>query len=291
MGLQEMIRERISMDRRRLSHYDKLASSSVDGRLNSRWDRRRGRTYYYLKEPGTKREHPVREAPNAHVWKLQVKRFAAEMVRILKNNIEVMEQCAALLLPDNDADVLQQLPRAYQPNAAFRPRSKRTASRGDRGIHRDFPGELPQSENPYNPEELNIQTSFGLWVRTKGELLIAELLYSLGIEFYYERALTLDVRRTRETIVNGQILHDRYQTKKTYYPDFTIILPDGRVFYWEHKGLLKNYDYSERDILKTTDYNVNGIYQPHNYIVTEEGPENDIDFDGIKRIVQALLLC
>ena len=34
MGLQEMIRERISMDRRRLSHYDKLASSSVDGRLN-----------------------------------------------------------------------------------------------------------------------------------------------------------------------------------------------------------------------------------------------------------------
>ena len=97
--------------------------------------------------------------------------------------------------------------------------------------------------------------------------------------------------RTWETIMNGQIFHDRYQTKKTYYPDFTIILPDGRVFYWEHKGLLKNYDYSERDILKTTDYNVNGIYQPHNYIVTEEGPENDIDFDGIKRIVQALLLC
>ena len=291
MGLQEMIRESISMDRRRLSHYDKLASSSVDGRLNRRWDRRRGRSYYYLKEPGTKKEHPVSEAPNVHVWKLQVKRFAAEMVRILKNNIEVMEQCAALLLPDNDADVLQQLPRAYRPNAAFRPRSKRTASRGDRGIHRDIPGELPQSENPYNPEELNIQTSFGLWVRTKGELLIAELLYSLGIEFYYERALTLDVRRTRETIVNGQILHDRYQTKKTYYPDFTIILPDGRVFYWEHKGLLKNYDYSERDILKTTDYNVNGIYQPHNYIVTEEGPENDIDFDGIKRIVKALLLC
>ena len=120
-------------------------------------------------------------------------------------------------------------------------------------------------------------------MRSKGELFIAELLYSLGIEFFYERALVLDVYRVDENT------GESYWTTKTYYPDFTILLPDGRVYYWEHKGMLSNLQYVMRDARKNFDYNTNGIFQPYNLIVTEEGPNNKIDVDGIHAVIRFLL--
>ena len=35
---------------------------------------------------------------------------------------------------------------------------------------------------------------------------------------------------------------------------------------------------------------MNGIYQTHNYAVTEEGPNNAIDFEGIKLIAKMILV-
>lgn len=320
MAFVNWIQRKIAFDKRRLSHFEKIASSTVGGRLNCRWNRRRECLQYYYREPGDDREHYVRQSPNLQVWRLQRKRFATEMVRVLQNNIDIMQKLAGRLLPDSEADVLERLPRAYRPNVRFRPLPRSSGKRDtgkystekravikrdtgrrstgspdvamrDVGIRGDQPNRgIPQSENDYKREELTIQTSFGLWVRSRGELAIAEMLYSLNIEFFYERALTLDVIRTREHLVDGRIVKKEYETICTYYPDFTIILPSGKIFYWEHKGLLKREQYAERDRQKTIDYNKNGIFQPHNYIVTEDGPSNDLDLENIKKVVAALLL-
>ena len=122
-----------------------------------------------------------------------------------------------------------------------------------------------------------IKTSFGLYVRSKSELQIAELLYSLGIEFYYEKARHL---------WEGT---DEYASR-TVYPDFTIVLPDDREIYWEHKGMLSDAMYVERDINKEIIYNLNGIYQPHNLIVTAEGPNNEFDMEAVRKIAEGVLL-
>ncbi len=295
MAFVNWIQRKIAFDKRRLAHFEKLASSTVDGRLNCRRNKRRERFHYYYKSPGDDREHYVRQSPNLQVWRLQRKRFAKEMVRVLQNNIDIMQKLAGRLLPDSEADVLERLPRAYRPNVRFRPvprsSGKYDHAKRDVGIRGDQPNRrIPQSENNFKREELTIQTSFGLWVRTRGELAIAELLYSLNIEFFYERALTLNVTRTREYVAGGKVVKEEYETICTYYPDFTIILPNGEIFYWEHKGLLKRERYAERDRQKTIDYNKNSIFQPHNYIVTEDGPNNDLDLENIKKVVAALLL-
>lgn len=268
MGLLQSIESSIKLDERRLAHYEKLANTTVEGRLNCKWDKRRNRTYYYLKESNKSSEHPVEEKTNSIVWKLQMKRFAQEMIIVLKNNIEAKKRLLNELLPDSGVDILEKIPKAYRPNSNFKPKDKNKTSKRV----------VPQSESTYKREQLIVETSFGLFVRSKGELAIAELLYSLGIEFYYEKRLEL------------RVLEDGFWVKRSYYPDFTIILSDGRTVYWEHRGLMDDEDYVERNIRKDMDYNLNGIFQSHNYIVTEEGPNNHIDFAGIKKIVECFLL-
>ena len=268
MGLEDEVRASIEFDKKRLLHYERLANSSVGGRINCRWNKRLGRYLYYYKGRGDKKEKYVKRGSNSLIWRLQLKRFATEMVTILENNIEAKQRLLNELLPDSDADILEKMPKAYRPNSAFKPQSKRKVQK--RVVH--------QSENPYKREQLNKETSFGLFVRSRGELAIAELLYSLGIEFYYEKRLDL------------RVFQDGFWSRKSYYPDFTIILADGRTFYWEHCGLMDDEDYVERNIRKSVDYNTNGIFQSHNYIVTEDGPDGQVDFAGIKKMVECFLL-
>ena len=37
-------------------------------------------------------------------------------------------------------------------------------------------------------------------------------------------------------------------------------------------------------------YNINGIYQPHNYMVTADGSNNTMDMESTKLIIQGWLL-
>ena len=132
-----------------------------------------------------------------------------------------------------------------------------------------------QSQNPYKPEELKHITSFNLRVRSKGELLIAEALRAGGFEFYYEMRLEL-------VDEDGSI--------KVVYPDFVIVFPSGFIVYWEHKGRLDDRNYMLRDLKKTQLYFRNGIFEPHNLIVTTDGPDNMTDMEAISRIINGILM-
>ena len=70
-------------------------------------------------------------------------------------------------------------------------------------------------------------TSRQEFVRSKSELTIAEKLFTAGIDYVYEKALT----------IGGT----------TRYPDFTIEDEEtGTTFYWEHCGMLRDPDYRAR---------------------------------------------
>ena len=259
LTLKEYILKSIELDTIRLNHYRKVHGRiRINGRLKCR-SRRNGRElrYYYV-SPDNKETYLGKKKLKT-IRNMQQKRLAETMIPIIENNIRLKEWFCEAYTDDDEAAVIETLPRAYRP-------TEQTGTNG-----------FPQSENPYRRENLVIKTSFGLYVRTKSELQIAELLYSLGIEFYYERALTL-WEGTEEFI------------SRTFYPDFTIVRPDGREIYWEHKGMLSNAEYTERDINKEIIYNLNGIYQPHNLIVTAEGPNNEFDMEAVRRMVEGVLL-
>jgi ATP-dependent DNA helicase RecQ len=89
-------------------------------------------------------------------------------------------------------------------------------------MHQDIGRYLGVSKHSLNKIH---QTENGIWVRSKSEVIIANILYHSNIDFQYEEKL----------------FYNEYQWKE---PDFTI-RHNGNVWYWEHLGLLGNEQYNE----------------------------------------------
>lgn len=104
--------------------------------------------------------------------------------------------------------------------------------------------------NPLYPERLVYKTLLGTMVRSKSELNIANILERLGIPYRYEQKIFID--------------------GVYYYPDFTILLPNGDVLIWEHNGLMEDLSYASRAYEKVRKYEDAGYRQHTNLIITYE---------------------
>lgn len=143
--------------------------------------------------------------------------------------------------------------------------------------------ELIQSENPKHREQLTVEVSNGLMVRSKSELGIAECLLYYGQRFQYEKAVVLS-----KVHVNPD--GTAWVENVTVYPDFTIFLPDGSVIYWEHCGLFDREPYRTDNHKKFDLYYENNIYPPKNLIITMDGPGKPFSNIEIRRIIQGLII-
>lgn len=120
-------------------------------------------------------------------------------------------------------------------------------------------------------ENLKMTSSSGTKMRSYGELLIASRLEFYGIPFRYEEGLHHPgVRRV---------------------PDFTIRRPkDGKIFYWEHLGMVTNGSYIEKNISKLKEYEAIGITPWDNLIITFGQADGGMDVKKIDAIIQGWLL-
>lgn len=91
------------------------------------------------------------------------------------------------------------------------------------------------------------ETLSGDFVRSKSEVIIANILYQSGILFRYEALLTAPDGSSR-------------------LPDFTIVW-HGVTYYWEHLGMLDVDDYSQEWEIKKAWYKT---HFPNQLITTEE---------------------
>ena len=106
--------------------------------------------------------------------------------------------------------------------------------------------------NSYCPEEKVYITKKGDYVRSKSEVLLADMYYELGIPYRYEAQLCLK---------NG----------KKKYPDFTLLKASTKeIIYHEHMGLMDNDEYRRANFEKLDEYRRNGIYLGKNLIITYE---------------------
>lgn len=92
-------------------------------------------------------------------------------------------------------------------------------------------------------------TTKGDLVRSKSEVIIANLLHQHGINYEYEEELF-------------------YEGDKRLSPDFTVTI-NGQVFYWEHLGMIGVSDYDSRWLEKQLIYEK---YFPNQLVVTYENP-------------------
>ena len=107
------------------------------------------------------------------------------------------------------------------------------------------------------------RTLSGIMVRSKSELIIANLLYERGIPFKYETQL----RAPDGT--PGPL------------PDFTIVW-NGEEWYWEHLGMLEKEEYKSHWEVKKEWYKTHGLSK--RLIITEE--RKGVDSKKFEEIIQ-----
>ena len=94
-------------------------------------------------------------------------------------------------------------------------------------------------------------TRQGLRVRSKSEVIIADMLDEMNIPFLYEKPLKLGT----------WVIH----------PDFTLMdINNRREIYWEHFGMMDDMDYRNDAFLKMRKYEECGFYQNDRLIWTFE---------------------
>lgn len=104
-----------------------------------------------------------------------------------------------------------------------------------------------------------IYTAKGERVRSKSEVIIADILYREGIPYRYEYPLQLKGW--------GRI-----------YPDFTVLnVRKRKEIYWEHLGMMDDSNYVENALQKIALYEQNGIFPGENLILTYETRKNPIN--------------
>lgn len=129
----------------------------------------------------------------------------------------------------------------------------------------------PYPQNPSHPEALIHRSMANRLLHSKSESIIDVLLYTNKIPFRYECELKLG-----ETVV---------------YPDFTIRHPQtGKLYYWEHFGMIDNPTYSKNMYSKLQLYNNHGIYQSVNLIVTYETKDNPMNIGLVNSIIEQYFL-
>lgn len=131
--------------------------------------------------------------------------------------------------------------------------------------------EAAYGTNPSHPEHLIHTTLAGHKVRSKSEVIIANLLYTNRIPYKYEAALALN--------------------ELTVYPDFTILHPaTQQLFYWEHFGMMDKSTYCDAACNKLKSYCYNGIFPSMQLITTYETGKVPIRSEQVQQIITQYFL-
>lgn len=164
------------------------------------------------------------------------------------------------------------------PRSELRKHSSDDRSETARRLTNLFVAPSPiEIEGKFFEEHLIHRTARGEMVRSKSEVIIANALASKGVDYAYERPLTID--------------------GITKYPDFTIEdMESGRTIYWEHCGMLHVPSYRRRWEEKLEWYRTHGIVptdegrnQNAALIITRDEPNGSIDSAGIHAIVSDVI--
>ncbi|MEK5379361.1 AAA family ATPase [Niallia sp. FSL W8-0635] len=116
-------------------------------------------------------------------------------------------------------------------------------------------------------EKLIHKTIRGEMVRSKSEVIVANILDKMNIEYFYEKPIE----------VNG----------KTYLPDFTLRY-QGKTAYLEHLGMLGIKSYEKDWDKKRANYESVGISEAHgNLIITKDGLDGSLDATLIESKIEA----
>jgi hypothetical protein len=226
-------------------YWDKVAAYSHMPKGNLYIKNRTGRRaeyYIYTEADGVKRQQYIPVAERADILNLLSRRnlLKTEINGAVADLQPILNRCKPFI--EKTVSMMKQLP-----------------------VTNSFP--VSVSEKQGYTQYLRYHTEHGEQVRSKSEVIIANLLQERGICYFYEKALLLD--------------------RLPVYPDFTVVHPyTGRLWIWEHLGMMDDAKYRAAWEQKRERYRQAGITEETNLILTEEGYHGALDVKKIIDIIE-----
>ncbi len=121
----------------------------------------------------------------------------------------------------------------------------------------------------FSPDYPEYYTRQNLRVRSKSEVIIADILDEYGVPFLYEKPLHLK--------------------SGLFHPDFTLLnIKTRKELYWEHLGMMDDIDYRNNAFQKLRNYESCGLYPYESVIWTFETGKYPLNTKEIRKMVKQL---
>lgn len=212
---------------------------------------------FHVYEENGKRKRVVVNDESQLPAQLTRKRYLEEEMEVLDKDIVALERFITTYIEPIPEKIIERLPEKYKtmPEDYF--------------FYRQRWATEPYEQSAYKPEEKVQVTSRGLKVRTKSEVVVAEMLDAAGITYRYEQMIHIE--------------------GFSFAPDFTILTKEG-IVYWEHAGKIHEEHYRNRHKWKLSMYEKAGIVSWENLIVTYDNAKGGLDTRIIRSEIENKLL-
>ena len=128
------------------------------------------------------------------------------------------------------------------------------------------------AENTYRLEDKIHESKLGVKMRSKSEVLIANIFTDLGAPYLYEFPVYLGYYGTR-------------------FSDFLVLnVRLQKIFYCEHFGMMDNADYCAKSLEKIHAYEKSGYFPGSDLIIFHETSSKPLDTQLVRSIAEHYLL-
>ena len=231
-----------------------------EGRL---YQEKRGERFFYYQRIGMGEKKIRKGITKNHklLYQLARKEYLLVLTKSHQRSIEIIKRWESII---SEPDICFWQQAAEDISKKFSKLTQEIFLLGDQ--YEPYPN---NRANMYLDDIIH-RTQKGVKVRSKSELIIADMLESIGIPYQYEAELSFEMHR--------------------YYPDFTMIRPrDGKVIYWEHFGLTHDGEYLKKMDHKLEKYRNMGIKPWDNLMISYDEEGGSLDIGIIRALVEGWL--
>lgn len=261
--LKEKVEERISNLNKIIREKKKALQKAPDGVLNVH--EHDDSVQFYFKESSSDK---VRKYVNANnkflVQRLCQKDYDQRVLKAAENEMKALERVYRIYQNQTCEEIFDKLHKQRQVYVTP------IALPDDMYIH-DWQQDSYEGKS-FSPGYPEYYTDKGERVRSKSEVIIANILNKYGIPYKYEKPLFLD-------------------DYVTMYPDFTVLnVRERKEKYFEHFGMMDDSQYAETAINKIETYAKNGIFIGDNLLATFESRNKPLNQKNVEAIITKYLL-
>lgn len=265
--IKQLAQQKFKEVNRILEQIDKELEHMPEGHLKIQ--KRLENVYYYqmIQENGKTKKYYIEKRNAELIKKLACKHYYMKVQTKLKKEWEALKKFLNNYDEKIADDIYDQMP--VEKKEFIQP-LRMTAGE----VLRKWENEGYEANQNY-PENLIYKTDQGEKVRSKSELILANMLNQNRkyLLYKYERPLEL---------MQG----DKIQV---VYPDFTILnIQTGKITYWEHAGRMDDPKYANQFVYKVNSYMSNGIMPGRDLIFTYETMSNPLNMQNALKLIESL---